>query len=147
MEILLKAQAPVAASGQALQRYVGGERTVSRPHKGIAGDPIADNETRRVRSDGAHAANRPGSRRHGQLEKVFSLAAEHFVRIRQNTRRHDIDHHLSSTEDRIGQGLDREWRSERLQNCCSHRGCTTTFGASDPDKRPLRSNHPRSMPE
>src|SRR5882757_2556475 len=75
-EMFLQAQAAFVTGAPALQCDVGVQRTVARAHSGVAADPITGDEMRRVRSDGAHPADCPGSRYHRQVQQVFALAAE-----------------------------------------------------------------------
>src|SRR3981189_2014581 len=112
--MFLQAQAAFVTGAPALQCDIGVQRIVARAHGGAAAAPITGDEMRRVRSDGAHPADCPGSGYHRQLQQVFALAAEDFVRIGQHAGCDDIDNDLAGPQHWVGQGLDGKWRSERM---------------------------------
>src|SRR5712675_1283138 len=131
--MFLQAQAAFVTSAPALQCDVGVQRTVARAHSGVAADPITGDEMCRIRSDGAHPADCPGSRYHRQVQQVFALAAEDFVRIGQHAGCDDIDNDLAGPQHRVGQGLDGKWRSERPEDCSFHDD--PAFWRGDHDRR------------
>src|SRR6267143_834062 len=132
-EMFLQAQAILVTGAPALQCDVGVQRIVARAHGGVAADPITGDEMCRVRSNGAHPADCPGSGYHRQVQQVFALAAEDFVGIGQHPGCDDIDNDFAGTQHRVGQGLDGKWRSERPEDCSFHDD--PAFWRGDHDRR------------
>src|SRR5262249_41688856 len=79
-----------------------------------------DGQMARVGPDRAHPADAARPRDCRQVEQVVARAAEHLPGIGQDTGGDDIDQHLASADDRIGTGLDRERRTEGLEDDSLH---------------------------
>ena len=116
VKISLQPQTAFAAGRQALQRDVGRQRVIARAHGRIAIDPVALGQMGRIRTGGADAADRAGTRHDRQFEQVFSFAAQDFIGVGENPARHHVDDHFAGAEAGIGQGFDRERRSELFQD-------------------------------
>jgi hypothetical protein len=114
-KVFLQLESAVAARSQALQRDIGREKIVARADGGIAIDPVARLEMRRVGTDRMDAADRTGAGHHGQVELISPFAAEYLVRIRQDTRGGDIDDDLAGAERGLGDVFDLKLRSKGFQ--------------------------------
>jgi hypothetical protein len=87
---------------------VGGDGVVAGANGGIAEHPVADGQLRRIRSNGADAADAARAGDHGQIERVVAFAAEDLVEIGQHAGGNDIDDDLAGAKHGSGNILDDE---------------------------------------
>jgi hypothetical protein len=85
---------------------------------------------RRIRTGRADAADRAGAGHDGQFQQVLARAAEDLIGVGENPARHHVDNHFAGAKRGVGQGFDRERRSEFFQDCGFHGGILSQREAS-----------------